>query len=96
MVIRPGTEWTPGFKDVLTLLVPRPGAVLIAGFRVTYQTDGTQRSQILIVPQVYLPYLRGEVRTPADLNLQSQVLSSLQISKQGIPSAKPCEYIHSR
>jgi hypothetical protein len=94
-VIHPGNDWTPGFKDVLTLFVHRPGAVLIGGFKVVYRTEGRQRSQLLIVPQVYLPYLRGQTRTAADYSLQSRVLSSLRISKQGKPSAVPCEYIHS-
>jgi hypothetical protein len=94
-VLRPGTERTPGFKDILTLHVLRPGAVLIAGFKVKYETEGSQRTQLLLVPQVYLPYLRGEARKNADLNLQSHVLSSLRISRQGTVSARPCEYIHS-
>jgi hypothetical protein len=94
-VLRPGTEWTPGFKDVLTLVIPHPGAVLIAGFKITYETGGDLRSQILVVPQAYLPYQRSEARTAADFDDQMQVLNSLRISKQGTPSSRPCDYIHS-
>jgi hypothetical protein len=93
-VLRPGAELKPGYKDVLTLFVRPPGAVLIAGFKVTYEMGGIRRSQTLIVPQVYLPYGRREVRTAADWNLQKLVLNSLRISKLGIPSPIPCQYIH--